>query len=186
MNREIELKEIFQDTCASDKLAHNYAPVYANVSKNIGRMLELGVAHGFSLLAWLQAFPMAEIYGVDITLDLAPSALNLTSNPRVKLIQADVRSFEPQNSLPNFDLVVDDCSHQIKDILRMWDKLYLKTKSVYIIEDLDFERMIPIWQHITKAVPKHQMILWRTSDCDGRYQHIEGDSHCLIVKMENR
>ena len=100
---------------------------YRNFAK---RILEIGVDHGGSLQLWKQYFPHAEIVGVDIE----PRCKDYTEDRITVRIgsQTDVAFLE---SLGEFDIVIDDGSHNTNDQEISYKTLWPKTKSVYIIED---------------------------------------------------
>ena len=108
---------------------------------------------GASLRAWRDYFPRAVIYGLDINTG------SFFVDERIVCLQADQSSPESleravadihrRNGRAGFDLVVDDGSHLIPDMITSYDTLhrYLGTGGLYIIEDIKkndlafFERM---------------------------------------------
>jgi len=116
-----------------DKWIH-YFPLY---DRHLGpfqatatRVLEIGIDHGGSLQLWKRFFPVAEIVGVDI-------------NPVCKEFEEDRIKVEigSQNdpyflrTLGEFDVVIDDGSHNVRDQEISFSVLWPRTKSVYLIED---------------------------------------------------
>lgn len=189
MTREQRIGESFE-RLRTDKGIHNYAPIYASLPKDIKSIFEIGVYWGGSLITWADFFPEANpIYGLDINLSLLKSPesewynLKMDQNPRVHLIEADLRTFDPSGLL-DFDLVIDDGTHETEHVLGMWDRLHRKAKRFYIIEDVYFSRMAEIWKHIVSDVPKAYVTFCRTSDHCGDDRILpDSDSNCIIVKF---
>lgn len=108
---------------------------------------------GASLRAWRDYFPHADIYGLDINTRV------FFADERITCLHADQSSPESlrraiadihrRNGTVGFDLIVDDGSHLIPDMITSYDTLFehLNPGGVYIIEDIKkhelevFERM---------------------------------------------
>ena len=109
------------------------------------KILEIGVASGFSLLLWNEYFVNNEgVYGVDI------NAANITEeikkHKNVKTIIGDGYRKEFADSLPNFDIIIDDGPHTI-DSMVSFITLYLpklNSNGVLVIEDVQSIDWIPI------------------------------------------
>lgn len=119
---------------------------------NNNNILEIGVRTGESLKSWEEFFPDSMIYGVDIN----PACKKLESD-RSKIFigdQSDV-SFLNQvtSNVNNFDIIIDDGSHDAFDIATSFDYLwgYLNPKGVYIFEDMHCT-----YTYISKATHKKQ------------------------------
>lgn len=141
------LNELF-DKYGSDKgtmhgPAHGYGPIYEALTKNrtIDCIIEVGVEFGNSLMAWGEAFPDAEICGIDRAL---PTGFTLPSGKQVKLATADQNNLETFLeseeilSWPKADLIIDDGGHCMNHhwvtLAGLWDKL--KPGGIYVIEDV--------------------------------------------------
>jgi hypothetical protein len=100
---------------------------------NIRKVLELGVAQGESLLAWLQWFPEAQVIGVDNRYVPKEQLID-----RCRIIQADQADPELLD-LGKFDLIVDDAGHdpikQRASLGLLWTSL--NKGGLYVIEDLE-------------------------------------------------
>lgn len=110
---------------------HNYGLVYDALfdpfrDKEID-LIEIGIRHGASLMAWREFFPNAHISGVDIV-DLVEN-----KDPTMEYIITDVKKMKPTK---RYDIVIDDGSHKIKDILYTIKNFKLKVGGIMIIEDL--------------------------------------------------
>ena len=116
-----------------DKWRH-YFPIY---DRHLGpfqataqRVLEIGIDHGGSLQIWKRFFPVAEIVGVDID-----PRCKAYEEDRIKVEIGSQDNREFLLSLGEFDIVIDDGSHQIRDQELSFASLWPRTKSVYLIED---------------------------------------------------
>lgn len=121
--------------------SHDYARAYARIPEDIQSVLEIGVSGGESLLAWLEIFPVAQIYGID----KQEEPERIKGLFRVTFIHTDIVEYEPGKA--EFDLVVDDGSHHVDDILAGWKKLYLRCKY-YAIEDVNLTMLPEILEGI--------------------------------------
>ena len=115
---------------------HEYLDFY---QKNLpkasfkGRLLEIGVMDGASLLMWREYYPNAEIVGVDID---SKSHLEID---HVVILQLDATQPEQLKDLGYFDIIVDDGSHMTKDQQASFEWLYynqLNKGGIYVLEDL--------------------------------------------------
>jgi len=122
------------------KIKHQYTPVYYEMFKDkrndFKKVLELGVYFGASLRMWRDFFPNAHIFGIDnkpeymfkgdrITTFLADATDKVSMEKVIGEIGQDI------------DLVIDDGSHRLQDILSALNILMplLKQDVIYIIED---------------------------------------------------
>jgi hypothetical protein len=138
-----EILYIF-DQCHTDKgSGHCYHGIYAAIPSNINSIFEIGVDNGGSIDSWLNIFPQAHVYGIDIKLP------KVKGHERVTLIHSDICDFDPA-SYPKFDVIVDDGSHIVSDVLLAWDKLKSHFTSTYIIEDV--VQIDPLVSHISKSL----------------------------------
>jgi len=98
-----------------------------------GRLLEIGVMDGASLLMWREYYPDAEIVGVDID---SKSHLEID---HVVILQLDATVPEQMKDLGYFDVIIDDGSHMTKDQQASFEWLYynqLTPGGIYVLEDL--------------------------------------------------
>ena len=124
--------------CDKGVIKHNYTFIYDFLFKpEWTSVLEIGVDTGASIKMWVDYFPNAEIYGIDI--NEAPF-----SDKRYTHITGDQSDSKTYSTLQDkkFDLIIDDGSHMKKHILFSFGKLapLLKTGGIYIVEDLDSKR----------------------------------------------
>ena len=98
-------------------------------------LLEIGVDNGDSLRIWREYFINANICGIDINKN------NFTIND-VEILTGDQSDYKFLQSIidkyKNFDIIIDDGSHQSKHIVASFKFLfpYLNNNGVYVIEDL--------------------------------------------------
>ena len=114
-----------------DKRNHMYGRAYDAVLEKFDRnakldIAEIGVLYGESIRAWRECFPNANITGVDIV-DLVENKLE-----DVEYVISDVRRYIPDK---RFDIVIDDGSHKINDVMFTIKHFQLKPGGVMVIED---------------------------------------------------
>jgi hypothetical protein len=93
------------------------------------RVLEIGVDHGGSLQLWAKFFPHAQIVGVDIRPECA------FSYPRIEVVIGDQADMAFMHGLGEFDVVIDDGSHDPSHQLASFEAVWQHTRGVYLIED---------------------------------------------------
>lgn len=160
----------------TDKFQHGYAPVYATIPEDIYSVFEIGIDKGYSLLAWTEIFPNAQVFGIDTDPKVRSDAL---FNPRIHIEKADVKTYEPTQL---FDLIIDDCLHDLDTISVAWYRFRHKFRVAYVIEDVRPEIMYQVYETLTATHPSNQIIFWRTSDYKGDLSFTMSDSNCFIVR----
>lgn len=113
---------------------HAYGDAYESLLPNrkaVRLMLEIGVADGSSLLAWREVFPNATVVGMDI-------------HPAAKW-QGEFHLGDQREQLDceraaagrQFDVIVEDATHQLADtlltLLYLWP--FVKPGGMYIVEE---------------------------------------------------
>jgi len=98
-------------------------------------LLEIGVDNGDSLRIWREYFVNANICGIDI------NKKNFTINNTDILIgdQSDYKFLQSiVDKYKNFDIIIDDGSHQSKHIIASFNFLFpcLNDNGIYVVEDL--------------------------------------------------
>jgi hypothetical protein len=107
------------------------------------RLLEIGVGGGESIQTWLEYFPFAKIYGVDINHSTNPWNTPGSPIPRYTFIHGDQsnkvfwQSFIKVNG-GDWDIVIDDGSHVGEHIITTFYSLFphVSHGGIYEIEDL--------------------------------------------------
>jgi glycosyltransferase involved in cell wall biosynthesis len=129
---------------ATDKYwIHDYTYLYdlhCGYLKDVeAKVLEIGVQRGGSLVLWRDAFPKAQVYGVDIKIAQARFAKDQDRITLLEGSQVD-RKFNKEQVIPlgPFDLIVDDASHraahQRKGLEILWGSV--APGGWYVVEDL--------------------------------------------------
>ncbi len=125
---------------ATDKssLGHHYTRVYesylATRREQVRSVLEIGVWRGCSLKMWADYFPNARIVGLDISAADLPADLG----DRVEFHLTDGTKVPLQFEKTDFDLVVDDGSHQSRDMIHAFESWFphVQPGGLYVVEDL--------------------------------------------------
>lgn len=123
-----------------DRLGHTYGIVYDevfdkfDVNDNLN-ILEIGIQKGGSLCAWKDYFKNSNIYGVDIV----DCIRNEYRRNEFTYIFSDIKESSVSEKLKdiNFDIIIDDGSHLIEDVIFVVSNYLQKLKrgGYLIIED---------------------------------------------------
>lgn len=115
---------------------HGYMDYYAKeLPENPVRLLEIGCFKGASMRMWRELFPKAELHTLDIFIEneMPTDIEGLICH---KGNQNDISLLE---SLPTYDVIIDDGSHNAIDVQTSFDYLFknkLNEGGMYVIEDL--------------------------------------------------
>ncbi len=131
---------------------HAYEHVYPDElqyllskSEDTLNILEVGTASGGSLRCWMDIYPTASFYALDININNIEE--DVRNDPRLKTDCMGQDSPNVKTAFPGvlFDLIIDDASHisfdQIATFHMLKDRLYSGGK--YIIEDIYPENKYP-------------------------------------------
>lgn len=143
---------------------HKYHLVYerdfSNIQNERINILEIGIFKGNSIKAWLEYFPNAHIYGIDIFTRINPEEIGVLNNDRVHWIRGDSLSDsvveQVNEAWPNitFDVIIDDGKHTPEANRLSFKNLsqFLNKNGSYYIED--------VWplDIMTETEMKHQWI----------------------------
>lgn len=177
--------DIFRDHCKFDNRGihvggtdrqsnHNYGAAYdalfpPHVRESVRLVLEVGNADGMGLLSLAEAFPLANLVGLDIH----PVA---NRHPRVETNLGDATRQEDCERVAagvggigrKFDVVIDDATHHLADALRtllfLWP--HVARGGTYIIEEL--EGIASLRRNLSALLPDIQIV-----DTDGPFGGIE-------------
>ncbi|MFV8835701.1 glycosyltransferase family 2 protein [Aquisalimonas sp. APHAB1-3] len=117
-----------------------YEHLFAPRRGDVRRLLEIGVQNGGSLELWAKYFDSADLI---LGCDIDPACAELVfHDPRIKVVSGDacvsetVRAVDAHSSA--FDVIIDDGSHQVADVVRVFGKYFprLRPGGVYVVEDL--------------------------------------------------
>ena len=105
-------------------------------------ILEIGYFSGASAAAFSKYFLKANIYGLDINISnfkYKSKKINVFGLDATKLKNADffLNKINPNQQKSFFDIIIDDGSHRLEDILRCFKYFFksLKPNGFYVIED---------------------------------------------------
>lgn len=120
--------------------SHGYERYYKEfITENTKSILEIGVKAGNSLRAWRHLLPEVLLYGIDIT----DKWLNRKAidEARANIVITDSTMVGAGNLLPqNFDVIIDDGSHNYKDIIATFNNYHHRFNHHYIIEDAMYKQ----------------------------------------------
>ena len=137
---------------------HNYSVYYEKYLSYLRQkkiqILEIGSHEGKGIASFYSYFPFSKIIGANIN----PFQMKFKSK-RITELFVDVTSEKVLTNLSNFipkqDVIIDDASHNLRDILITFSRLFknLKSGGIYIIEDMDqfntFKELNPYTNEIT-------------------------------------
>lgn len=142
------LKDLFNKYGCDKAKKHRYNVVYDAEFEALKNepinFLEVGVFKGHSLQAWLDYFPNATFYGIDVFTRVDPKDIPVLQNKRVKWVKADSTKTSIRDLLPvvwgdtKFDIILDDGLHTPRANGQTFNNLYrfLKPGGSYYIEDV--------------------------------------------------
>jgi hypothetical protein len=117
----------------TDKHEHGYMPFYeAHLPQQPGKILEIGVKQGASMRMWREAFPQAELHGMDLFMEFQPP----DDIPGVRWWKGHQCDYYLLEELlkQDFDVIIDDGSHASRHQLMTFFGLF--NGKHYFIEDL--------------------------------------------------
>ena len=142
------LEDIFNrnrsDKASKHKYHTVYGPEFEHLREQPINVLEVGVFRGESLAAWLDYFPNATIYGIDIFTRVEPAAIDVLNDERVKWLKADSTKPTVQSMIDvawgdiEFDIIIDDGLHTPEGNALTFSNLwpYVKDTGAYYVEDV--------------------------------------------------
>lgn len=140
-----ELLDIFNKYGCDKGKKHRYDLMYTELfeSKRSSELniLEIGIFRGESISSWIEYFPKATIYGVDIFTRVPPENVSILTNPRVKWVKCNSMNANIASKIwadVKFDFIIDDGLHTPlanKLTFEAWSPKLAPT-GTYIIEDI--------------------------------------------------
>ena len=129
-----------------DTKGHGYSKFYSNQLKDLKNkqinILEIGSFGGASAAAFVKYFPNANIFCFDVNIsnfeyeskNIFVHGVDINNKKKVNKILNNI--FE-KNKFSHFDLIIDDGSHNLSDILFSFNFFfnYLEKNGFFIIED---------------------------------------------------
>jgi hypothetical protein len=142
------LKELLQKYECDKSSKHSYELCYEKhflpVKNQPINILEIGIFKGESMKVWLEYFPNATVYGIDIFQRIKENELPILKNPRVKYLKLDSISEQAKQIITEnwgdikFDFIIDDGLHTpVANRLTFLNFInFLKNDGVFFIEDV--------------------------------------------------
>ena len=149
--------------------AHLYHLEYEKEFKKIRyeniNILEVGVFRGQSLQAWLEYFPNANLYGIDIFTRVHESKIDVLNNKRVKYIKGSSTEANIKDMINKtwgdikFDVIIDDGLHTPNANKKTFENLigFLKNDGIFYVEDA-----WPLHQMTDKELSHHWIRKYHT------------------------
>jgi len=121
-----------------------YGPEFESVRNDHINILEIGVFKGDSIRAWLDYFPNATIYGIDIFKRVSPEQIDVLNQDRVHWLKTDSTNFSVRNEIKKqwprirFDIIIDDGLHTPDANAKTLHNLFplLKKNGRFYVEDV--------------------------------------------------
>ena len=153
----VRLEELAKKYCSDKYYAHSYIPFYGSVFMGIERevkqVLEIGIGYeqmmkpfvpefvqGSSLKMWRDYFPNATIWGMDNNEEAMDGCRGLERIHTYIGNQGSIWDLLNLVSISGgeFDVVIDDGSHETKDQIITYKTLepYMRRGGVYVVEDV--------------------------------------------------
>ena len=142
------LKELLQKYKCDKSSKHSYELCYEKhflpVKNEPINILEIGIFKGESMKVWLEYFPNATVYGIDIFQRIKENELPILKNPRVKYLKLDSISEQAKQIITEnwgdtkFNFIIDDGLHTpVANRLTFLNFInFLKNDGVFFIEDV--------------------------------------------------
>jgi hypothetical protein len=136
------LKNLFEKYNSDKGQKHHYDIFYDEEFKNLKEkeinFLEIGILEGSSLKTWIEFFPNATIFAIDI---LPKNSVEILNHPRVKYLQHDSTDIKIIDEIKKwnvaFDIVIDDGLHTPYANQKTFENIFsfLSSTGKYYIED---------------------------------------------------
>lgn len=140
--REFDLNQTDKHTSHA-YIEHFYQDFFEPYRDKKLNILEIGTREGDSVRLWKQAFPKSEIYGVD---NASARKFKTIDEERITFSFGDAYTEDMCNSLPNFDIIIDDGPHTLKSQIKCLEFYHpkLNNDGLIIIEDIQKYKYIKI------------------------------------------
>lgn len=148
------LRQIFDEhECDKGSMRHRYDRVYEPALQHLRNekfnMLEVGIFKGKSLESWVEYFPNATLYGIDIFKRVKSSEVPILRHPRVKWCKCNSiigpnPAFNKLVGNKRFKVIIDDGLHTHDSQRCTFTNFipFLEEGGIYFIEDVwPYDRM---------------------------------------------
>lgn len=168
------LEELFNKYGCDKAAKHNYHTVYEPefdaIRNETINILEVGVFKGDSVRAWLEFFPNATIYGIDVFTRVKPEDIDVLQHERVKWLKADSTNIAVRDQIKKawprirFDIIIDDGLHTPDANAKTLHNLFplMKKTGKFYVEDvwpLDIMTTAEMQHHWVRKYPERYNIL---------------------------
>lgn len=179
----MEISKILAEYNTDKVREHSYGRAYDDLLAGFDReaeldILEIGTHKGESLKAWRECFPFARITGIDIEDKV------INKDPSIIYVVQDIKEFKPTN---DYDIVIDDGSHFLRDVIHSVDKFVYKLKvgGIMIVEDVQVPEtyLNAIADMLTPTIPHNQGYNFKLSYMDLRYTGRQDDFLIIINRQ---
>ncbi len=187
---------------------HEYEKQFQGIREDVKNVLEIGTAEGYSVQMWRDYFPNATIYTVDIRSDV----YKYPEDDRIVLCiynfgkhedddeshthqeyKFDMKDgFKGINSfkrdLPiEFDVIIEDASHMMKDQQMTLAKLFDQVKSggIYVLEDLATSHKLPKWKRYKKDGDTNTLDMLKQFNKTGKFESVHMTEEQMDYLNEN-
>ncbi len=187
---------------------HEYEKQFQGIREDVKNVLEIGTAEGYSVQMWRDYFPNATIYTVDIRSDV----YKYPEDDRIVLCiynfgkhedddeshthqeyKLDVKDgFKGINSfkrdLPiEFDVIIEDASHMMKDQQITLAKLFDQVKSggIYVLEDLATSHKSSRWNKYKKEGDTNTLDMLKQFNETGKFESVHMTEEQMDYLSEN-
>tara|TARA_R110002153_G_scaffold193233_4_gene346611 strand:- start:904 stop:1551 length:648 start_codon:yes stop_codon:yes gene_type:complete len=122
-----------------------YGPDFGLVQDKPINILEVGIFKGTSHQTWIDFFPNAQVYGIDVFTRLKPKDVPVLEDPRCHYITADSTKSNLGDLVKEafgedikFDIIIDDGLHTPDANKKTFENLmpFLKDDGYFYIEDI--------------------------------------------------
>ena len=166
-------------------IGHTYGKSYDEIFEQYDKngninILEIGIQRGGSLLAWKDYFTNGNMYGVDIKDVILPEYRREDFTYIIKDIK-DISIKDDLNGVM-FDIIIDDGSHYLNDVLFVVDNYLdkLNKGGSLIIEDAQQPEH---WVNAIKARVSNDFEL-STKDLRHDTPYSSGDNFLIVIKRK--
>ena len=156
----------------NDTKGHGYSKYYYNQLKDLKfkklRILEIGSYAGASAAAFAKYFENSKIYCFDINIskfkyqskNIEVFGVDIKNKSQILKILEEIFS---KNNFQQFDIIIDDGSHKLSDILFGLNLFFkhLKSNGYYVIEDYKFPNKIKNYNDVNDILVDELLVKFK-------------------------
>ena len=197
----------------TDKATHNgymyvYEEQFKDIREDVKNVLEIGTAEGNSVQMWRDYFPNATIY----TVDIRSYAYKYPEDERIILCIYNFGKYDDDDesfthheykldakdgfrginsfkkNLPiEFDIIIEDASHMMKDQQITLAKLFDQVKSggIYVLEDLATSHKSSQWARYKKEGDTNTLDMLKQFNKTGKFESVHMTEEQMDYLNEN-